>query len=271
MPRMTIILLCVATVSSCGGRYVLTVGDQVAPLGGEAAVVVRLQQMEVGPLKRSVQGAALRFSIGQNAERGAFTNELGFAGTTVPAGSREGKLPLLVSCQSSSGDEISARALAYVWKKDSPAVAVDLASLGGRDSAAGAVEALGKLAAEGVHILYLTQTSPYDLAKTKAKLAEAGFPDGPLLVWMRKDYHLARVGPLNLPWLAGETTLSSRVSYLRKLLVGLACGICGSPRAADAFSKAGIRPIVIGGRGYGGPKALHLRSWAQLRAADLKG
>ncbi|MCD6364646.1 MAG: hypothetical protein J7M14_02100 [Planctomycetes bacterium] len=259
-----------AALGGCSGQYVLTVGDQIAPTGGAAAVVVRLQQYEFATHKRSLQDMPVRFRIDDGPERAAFTDELGFAGVSLAAGKTEGKKRLLVSLQTASGDEVSTEAPLYVWNKNSPIVAVDLDSLPDKadPQAPHAAKALGKLSAD-THILYLTRQSPYRKARIRAKVAALGYPDGPILLWRWKDWHFVRTGRLRLYWIVIEANLASRVSYLTKLMGNFRAALCGSAETADVFLRAGITPVIIGNKRPAPAGLTAYRSWADAAAKGI--
>ena len=247
MSRTPWIGLCVGLLAGCGGQYVITVGDQVAPAGGEAAVVVRLQQHEFSDVKRNIEHAPMRLRIDDGPERGAFTDELGFAGTTVRAPAEPGKFRLTVAMQDAAGDEASRDAPVYVWKKDAAVAAVDLDALPevGESAAAEARTALSRTA-EKYKLLYLTRTDVYDLAPARQKFEAAGYPSGPILVWQRRYRHFARSGSLRLPQVITESKLMTSLSYLRELFPNLKVAVCGSEAASKPFREAGISAVIIG-------------------------
>ncbi len=121
-------LACVCALAGCRGQYIITLGDQVAPAGGNANVAMRLERYEFGSLRMSVEGQPMRFQVGDRPEneRGAYTDVLGFtgtldeplAGTAVPVPEEPGKYVLKVSLQDDLGDEAHAEAALYVWKRD---------------------------------------------------------------------------------------------------------------------------------------------------------
>ena len=95
--RQTLTATCLALLcAGCGGQYLLTVSDQVAPAGGEAAVVVRLQRSEFYMVYVAVKDAAIRLQVGRGKDRGAYTDALGYAGTTLPAPETVGRYMLSV-------------------------------------------------------------------------------------------------------------------------------------------------------------------------------
>ena len=112
-------------VGGCGGYYILSVPDQVAPAGAEAPVVVRLQRNDFLVLAFPAKGAAMRFRLGGGPERGAYTDDLGYAGVTLKAPDQPGRVELSVDHMDFEGDEIGGRGCLYAWAPDRPVVAVD--------------------------------------------------------------------------------------------------------------------------------------------------
>ena len=77
--RALMAVLSAALGGGCGGQYILTVPDQVAPAGGQAATVARLQRSEFGSFAPPVKKAALRFQADGGPLRGAYTDSQGYA------------------------------------------------------------------------------------------------------------------------------------------------------------------------------------------------
>lgn len=117
--------LALPLVGGCGGYYILSVPDQVAPAGAEAPVVVRLQRNDFLVLAFPAKGAAMRFRLGDGPQRGAYTDDLGYAGVTVKAPDRPGRVELSVDHMDFDGDEIGGKGCLYVWDPGRPIVAVD--------------------------------------------------------------------------------------------------------------------------------------------------
>lgn len=265
--RLTGVLVCVCALAGCGGQYIITVGDQIARAGDAANVVIRLERYEFASFRMSVEGRPMRFQVRDLLECGAYTDELGFTGgateegyvgTLVPVPKEPGKYVLKVSLQDDQGDEAYAEAALYVWKKDSPVVAVDLDTLptAADPAISDARSALARLAKTS-HVVYLTQTDVADKAISRSKVSSCGYPDGPVLTWRRSYVHLARVGPLRMPRLIrNESRQVMPASHLKDLLGGLDMGLCATISAAHEFRKAGIRPVVVTRRA----------SWAQIGA-----
>ena len=260
------LLICVPMMTGCGGYYVMTVPDAVAPAGGRTTTVMRLQRNDFFVLAPPIKGAAIRMRIEGGRERAAYTDELGYAGTMLGAPSKLGRHTLTVSHQDDVGEEIDGQAAVYVWQSDRPTVAVDLACLPTRDSA-GAEAARGAIAslAKGSNILYLTTRPVHKHARAHAALAAGGYADGPVLLWRRRRWHIVRKG-LTLPRVVFESRLVSQLSELRKTFSGLTTGVCGSRLAAKAFADAGMRVVVIGPADAGVAGATHHDSWSQVVA-----
>ena len=62
MRNMVLTTLCLVACG-CGGGYTMTAPDQVAPAGGQAAVVVRLTRDEVRRVDVPVKKAGLEFRL----------------------------------------------------------------------------------------------------------------------------------------------------------------------------------------------------------------
>ena len=258
-------LLPLTVLAGCGGQYVLTVPDQVAPAGGDAAVVVRLQQNELAQMKRSIKSEPIRFRIGDGPLRSAFTDDLGFAAAAVPAPTKPGKVLLWAAMQNVEGDEVTAEASVWVWAGDRAVVAVDLDCLPGPSDAdcSQARAAMGELSGKA-NLLYLTRISPYDQAAARGKLRACDYPDGPVIVWQRQYRHFARTGRLKLPSIVTEAHMASRLSYLREVFPSLTVGICDSARSAAAMAQAGTQPVVVGRVDLDKLTFTRRASWADL-------
>ena len=257
--RLTGAWVCVSALAGCGGEYILTVGDQVATAGGEANVIIRLEKYEFVSYRTPAEGQPMRFQVADLLECCAYTDELGFtgssiltergyAGTAVPVPKKEGKYVLKVSLQDDRGREAYAEVPVYVWLRGSPVTAVDLDSLPVAEDPA-AAEAKSALAAIAKisHVVYLTQTDVGDKPPVRAKLTACGYPDGPVLTWRRSYLHyFARTGPLRLPQHIRESRLVMHLEPLRTILVGLKVGVCTTQSAAREFAKAEIRPVLVG-------------------------
>ncbi len=244
-------LLTVAVLGGCGGQFILSAPDQVAPTGGFAATVVRIQRTELTFLPLAVFDAALRMQIADSPTRAAHSDKHGYAGAHVPAPTRAGIYALRIDHQNTDGEETSATVPAYVWDPNVRILAVDISSLpeSGKD-AENARAALRRIAAGG-KILYLTQDRYVRSEKFHGNLKALGYPDGPILPW--------RLGGL----LAKE---ASPLSRLKETFHGLETGLCLSPNAAKAFTRAGMKCIVVGESQPSSPR-MSIRSWWAQRAA----
>lgn len=247
MYRVLCLLICVSVLTGCGGQYILSACDQLAPIGQEAAVVVRLQRNDFFVLSPAVAGALMRMRIEDRPERGAYTDKLGYAGTTVRAPSAPGKYRVFISHTDIEGDEVSAVAAVYVWDPAKPVMAVDLESIPIRPSAAepGAKAALLEISRRA-NIIYFTRRSVAEHEQAHAALKTAGYPDGPILLWQRKHWHIVRGGKYKFPRIVVESRLVSQLRRLRKVFPMLQVGFCDSQLAADAFLAEGMTCVVIG-------------------------
>ena len=87
MQRPWIVIIAgMLSCGGCGGYYTLTAGDHLAAVGQDTPVVVRLQRNDFFFLNLGAKDAVMRFRIGEGVERAAYTDKLGYAGTTVAAG-----------------------------------------------------------------------------------------------------------------------------------------------------------------------------------------
>ena len=265
MIRAITLLLGAAIICGCEGQYILTVPDQVVPVGSDAPVVVRVQRYEFASWRMSIEGEPMRFRIADGLERCAFSDELGFAAATTPAPQKPGKYDLLVALQDKQGDEAAIRAPAFVWPADAPVAAVDLDSLPGpgRQWAPQAREAVVRLA-KTLRIVYVTRISPYEHASLRAKVSECRYPDGPILVWRAKYRHFARTGPLRFPKLVTEARMVADLSFLRKRFKNLTLGVSTSSESARAFRAAGLTPVVIGASKADVEGAIWRDSWSDM-------
>ena len=266
-----------AVAGGCGGQYILTVPDQVAPAGGETACVVRLQRNDFFVLSLAVKKAALRFQAGGGSERGAYTDELGYAGAAVPVPAAEGRYAMRVSHMDSEGEEIVVEAPAYVWPAEASVVVVDLDFLPHHKGrvAEQTVAALGQLA-QGNRILYFTRQSVRRHAALHKKLGELGYPHGPILLWQREHWHIVREGKYRIPRMVVESRLVSQLASLKRQFPTLRAGVCGTELAARAFAAEGLNVVVVGSEkvtlptSSGNPPVLIRRaSWAELEKKGL--
>ncbi len=267
-----VLALCVLSgllaLGGCGssmGDYILTVPDMVAPAGGEGVAVVRLQRNDFVVMAPPVKLAAMRLAVGEEFERGAYTDDLGYAGTMLPVPSSPGRYELKVAHLDRFGDEVSAVAPAYVWDPNAPVVAVDLdclpgLSLGFSRQSSRALDRVAK----GAKILYLTRRRASTHGELHKNLIGAGYPDGPILGWQRQYWHIVREGKYNLPRVVVEHRLVSQLSDLRKMLGGLTMGICHNSLAAKAFAESGMRVVIVGNARVSAENVIRRASWSEL-------
>lgn len=264
--RAIFLLACLSAAGGCGGNYTVTAPDLIAPAGGEGVAVVRLRRYEVLMIPAPVQDAAVRLQVADEIERGAYTDKLGYAGTTVPVPAEPGLYTLKISHMDAWGDEVFANAKAYVWDANAPTVAVDLDSLPGlgRFLSKSQGPALRE-AVRGANVVYLTRTGAKSHPWLHLKLKQAGYPDGPILEWQRQYWHIVRDGKYyNMPRVIVESRLVSQLPDLRKMLPGLTVGICDGRLAAKAFGGSGMKVVVVGGAGVEGDRVVRRASWADL-------
>ena len=270
MTRGLILAALAATVAGCGGDYILTAPDQLAAAGEETPVIVRLQRNDFFVLALAVDDAAMSFQTPGLPERGAYTDDLGYAGTLVPTPKDPGLYSLHVAHLDTYGDEVHARVPMYVWPKSRYAIAVDADSLPWRISSqsSDAVEAIAALASEA-GIVYLTRRQVEEHAALHKKLRDEGYPDGPILLWQTQRWHIVR-GLWGIPKLVVEKQLVSQLPELKERFANLQAGVTTQPLAAKAFAEAGLTPVIIGS----GSVAEHLKpvrrqSWSDLAEQGL--
>ncbi len=262
------VLAATACAGGCGGHYIVTAPDHVAPPNAEAPAVVRLQRNDFFVLALPIEEAAVRLRIADGLERGAFTDELGYAGTTVPTPEAPGRYTLSVDHIDSWGDQAHGEGQVYVIDPARPAYAVDLDCLPGLllGSADEAVEGLRRVAAAGP-VIYMTRRGAEDHPSLHEALSKAGYPDGPILTWQRQRWHIVRDEKWKIPRIVVETRLVSQLGELRKTFANLATGVCDSALAAKAFAEAGMDVVLIGGAAVDVPTDVRRReSWTDLAA-----
>jgi hypothetical protein len=250
----------------CGGDYILTVPDMVAPAGGEGMAVVRLQRADFMFVPMAVKDALIQLQVDDEPRRGAYTDALGYAGTSLTAPVKPGRYKLKASHSDHWGDEVQAESNAYVWDPRAQAVAVDLDCLPGMALGFSKQSslALGR-AAKGANILYLTRRSASSHAKLHAQLAKAGYPDGPILEWQRQYWRIVRDGKYyNMPRLVFESRMVSQLPDLRAMLPGLTVGICEDSLAAKAFAESNMRVVIVGSARVEAKDVVRRASWSEL-------
>jgi hypothetical protein len=267
MARICVCLSLALAMGGCGGHHILTVGDQVAAAGGEAMPVIRLQRNDFFVVSVAVDQAAMRFQVADGKEVGAYTDKLGYAGTTVPVPDRPGRYTMTVThMNKDTGDEYQAKALVYVWNPDRPVVAVDMDSLPGLPigSPQQAARAIKRLA-DGANILYLTRQWTEGHPRAHPALATAGYPDGPVLTWQRQQWHVVREGKYSIPRVVIEDRMVSQLPEIRRWLPKTELGICDSAMAAKAFADAGLKVVMVGSAAVDAKTQLIRRqSWQDL-------
>ena len=261
---IAVLTLLVTFATGCGGQYILTAPDQLAPAGGQAATVIRLQRNDFFVLSPPVENAAIRFRAADGPERAAYTDKLGFAGTTMPVPTGHGMFAMTIAHQDTEGDEFSEQRSLYVWDPARPIVAVELEALRLGERLTGeAAEALQRLAEEA-NILYMTRQSIDQHPRLHEQLAAKSLPEGPILLWRRQNWHIVRSEHFNLPRIVVESRLIGRLGPLREVFPNLQTGLCESSLAAEAFDQAGLKCVVIGDAKPAVGDLVHRESWADV-------
>ncbi len=265
MLRMCWAWVWVVAAAGCGGHYILAVPDQIAPSGGQAVAVVRLQRNDFFVLSLAEKDALIRFRAADGVGRAAHTDKLGYAGAAVAVPAVVGRYVMVVEHTDHEGDEIRAEAPLYVWDAGRAVVAVDLDCLPHSRSseAKDARRALKRLAA-GANLLYLTRRPVRRHAEAHAFLDKLNYPDGPVLLWQRERWHIVRTGRFRIPRIVIETRMVSRLAELRKTFPGLKAGVCTGQPAARGLSDAGLKCVVVGGAKLDSPNVTRRKSWALL-------
>lgn len=270
MHKMKILMtvsIAAALLAGCSGEYILTIGDQVATAGQSAAAVARLQQNEFAGIRRDIEGVPLRFYVENSRQRGAFTDELGYAGTMVPVPEEPGIYRMHVTMQNNDGDTARTHTPVTVYDPEASIVAIDLDALPDTDDPTheDAVTALQKLTAKA-ELLYLTRQDAYDIEPAKRKIRRADYPEGPVLTWRREYRYVARSGPLKLPRIVTESRLVGQLGYLRQALPNIEFGICSDVEAAQAFKGAEITPILVDPPANADMKVPSYKTWEGFTA-----
>ncbi|MBI5724798.1 MAG: hypothetical protein HZA50_12620 [Planctomycetes bacterium] len=278
MKRFFAILAALTAISGgCSGNVRITVGDQVAPAGGEAVVVARIERSEVWRYYLPVKYSLLQFRLGEGRDRGAYTDLSGYTAVSVPVPAKPGIYPLATHyCDSWTGDEASVQASVYVFDPARPVVAVDLDCIDFSGSQAGQSQRRAlATAGEKADIIYFTRRDIDEHAKIHELMKSSKFPDGPILMWERKRFHIVFEDKhfagetISIPTrVQFETRMESQIPELKKILPKLAVGICDSTAAAKTFMAAGLKCVVIGqaeASGY----VQRFASWSDLASKGL--
>lgn len=242
--RRSAAVLAVCLLAGCGGQYVFTVGDQVAPAGGQAVVVMRLQKSEFGSIAPATKNACVRFKIEDGPLAAAYTDGRGYAAAGVAVPQTPGCYQVVCEHMDKDGREERAFAPVYVMDPRQAALAVDLDCLLdlGKDEAAAAQAALATIS-QKAYIIYFT-AKRQEQAFLHAQLAVLKLPDGPVLQWQRQFWHTQKQGMLTR--LVVEDRMVSQLPLLRQMLPNLKTGITNSKSAADTFLKADMKCISPG-------------------------
>jgi hypothetical protein len=284
------LLLLPALLGGCGGYYILSVPDQIGPVEGDIVPISRLQRQEVFLYFRPQDGTSMRFRVfatekaamhpagdrhvaknllGQ--ERAARTDELGYAAVAMslgdaPVNNKPGVYAMKVSLQDATGEEKQAITPIYVWEVARPVIAVDVTALPKTGDATfeNAQKALNTIA-KTANIIYLTREDAPTHKRQHQWLADNGYPDGPVRLWQREQWHIVRSESLGLPQIVIETRLVSQLADLRQKFTNLKTAIAGSRLAAKAFKDAGISYHAVGaGKKLLGDESANNSSWKDL-------
>ncbi len=277
--------MCLALLSAgfactgCGGYYVLTVPDQVAPADGKAVATLRLQRNDFLVLILPEKGRPMRFSIlppsadtagrTRTPEKSARTDADGYAGVTFsmpapPVSGKPGTYTLCVDLQDRRGEKLHARARLFVWDPQREVVAVEMDALPMVGAAAEeAAAALRRLHAEA-NIVYLTNVSLRDREPQHRNLVESGYPDGPILLWEYRRWHVKRVGRFNMPVVTFKPHFAGRLESVQKQFPRFKTGICTTRNAERAFLESGLKAVVVGIAATGAEDVTGCPNWSRL-------
>ena len=301
MRKLAVLLTALAPLAGCGGHYILTVPDQLAPAGTETVTVCRLLRNDFFVADLPVREAAMQFRIGDAKERAAYTDEIGYAAAPVPVPLKLGRYEMEVRHMDDESEVVSVRVPVHVWDPSVPVVAVDLDSLprntvdrmtairnslfssrGRKQPPAGAKPAATTLTTEmrasaealtrlgrNANIVYMTRQDVGEHGAVHAWLDRGGYPDGPVLLWQRQNWHIVRLGQFRIPKIMIESRLVGQLSELRKGFPKLTTGITTSSLAARSYSSAGLTCVMIGPEGAPGAKVTRRASWRELNERGL--
>lgn len=280
MSRMSMMLL-LSVACGCSGQYILTVPEQVVPVGGQVVMVARMQQEEFTGYRPAVRDIALQCRVANGPLRCAYTDRLGYAAAALPAPPAPGRYHVTVTHIDKDGREVTTFTPLYVWDKDAPVVAVDLDAFltrsspqGAKGDAAKSVRKALAIIQRRANIVYMTQRPIREHAFLHDGLASGEFPDGPILSWQREFFenrHKTTTGALDI--FAVEDRLVSQLPGLKKTFPNLRMGITDSPVAARSMLAEGLKVVYVGQEGPLSPKVspeVRRSSWSEL-AADGSG
>lgn len=255
--------------AGCSGRYNFTVPEQVAPVGGEAPIVVRLNRSEVGTFAPAVKDAAIQFRIDDGPIRAAYTDKDGFAAAMVPVPGKEGQYFLSVYTCDKDGRQAAVYCPVFVFDVNRQVVAVDLEMIySGKLGLAADAKAVMDSVATKANIVYLTTRDPGEFPRVRMELKSRGLPDGALLTWERQQWYMDNSG--QFPRMIVANRLVSPLSNLRQTFKAFDTAICQDDLSARAFASAGLNVIVIGSEkvSLSGPKIIRYASWGALAAKE---
>ena len=171
-----VVLICVlaAAVGGCGGQYVLTVPDQLAPAGGECRWSCGCNDTSLPawrwPARRRPYGCALARG---RCERLSRTSSV-TPGALLPAPPMPGRYLLTVGHMDTSCREVQTTVPLFVWPKTAAVVAVDFDSLpmgGGSSKEVQAAAVAMKELSLRANILYLVRE---DVCRAGADTLDVG-------------------------------------------------------------------------------------------------
>lgn len=276
---LLLLLLSPLLLGGCGGYYIMSAPDQVAPVKGKLVPVARLQRNDFFVLALPEKRAPLRFKLDEYGEKSAATDDLGYAGVTFDLHAeadayplKPGKHRLEVALQDWQGEEVYQVVPVHLWRKDRPILAVDYDDLPPEASMdeEQASASLRRLASRA-NILYLTRHDVSNQVNAHLRLRRGGYPDGPVLLWQRQRWHILREGRFKLPRVVIESRMESHLPVLAEQFPQLRFGLTRSSLAAKGFADAGLKVLAVNAPLLSGSGVVPLASWSQLAEIDLAG
>jgi len=301
MKRFAWLWICLMPLGGCGGHYILLVPDQLAPAGQDTVPVTRLLRNDFFVLELPVRDAAIEYRVGPAKERAAYTDDIGYAATSVPVPEKLGRYDLTVRHMDHESDVVETSVPLYVWDPALPVVAVDMDSLPrtavdrwsalkqgltfystrpkGSSSAKPAAPSAGagmqaaatalRQIAQGANLVYMTRQDVREHASLHEWLARGGYPDGAILLWQRQRWHIVREGKYRIPKIVIESRMVGQLGELKKQFPKLTTGVTAAGLSAKGFTDAGLKAVVVGGQLAAPAGSTRCASWQDLAARGL--
>jgi hypothetical protein len=247
-----------AWMGGCGAEFTLTAPDLAGLPGKTSSVVVRLRRSEFWRYSPASRGAAITFRLPDGTVRSAGTDDAGYAAVSIDLPASPGRYEIALYHQDALGDAVSGTAAAYVLLPDTPTAAVDADSLPffGR-KASEAAAAVSRLTAY-VQIVYTSQDHVGQPAQVHRLLARAGYPDGPILPYVKVSKWPSLMRPRRPPDLRA-------LQALKESLPDLRWGVAADDDAARTFRQAGLKTLAVSDASARRHADEFFRTWSELR------